>query len=340
MFLVILFICTVAAFAVSAVSGGGAGLVLMPVLRMGLAMEQVPVALSLGSAASSIARIGTFFRHIDWRLVRWFVPCSLPGALAGAWLLQYLDPVYAEWVVGLFLVANLPMLWRKPRQGVAKRAPAMPLLACVGVLAGAVSGFTGAVGLLFNGFYLRYGLSKERLVATRAANEVALHTVKLAIYTYFGLVTRDALIAGAVLGGAAVVAALGVRYVLPLFSESVFRRVGYASMVIAGAAMLQGASGELAARHGLAVEPRRVHGGVDARIHGFGRVATLELRRGEAPEVEYEVALAALPERLRARAEELAVDADHVMVEVVHSFTRRRFELHVWRGEVVEKYKL
>lgn len=112
MFLVVLFICTVAAFAVSAVSGGGAGLVLMPVLRMGLGMEQVPVALSLGSAASSIARIGAFCRHIEWRIVRWFVPCSLPGALMGAWLLQYVSPAYAQWMVGLFLVANFPMLWR------------------------------------------------------------------------------------------------------------------------------------------------------------------------------------------------------------------------------------
>jgi uncharacterized membrane protein YfcA len=340
MFLVVLFICTVAAFAVSAVSGGGAGLVLMPVLRMGLGMEQVPVALSLGSAASSIARIGAFCRHIEWRIVRWFVPCSLPGALMGAWLLQYVSPAYAQWMVGLFLVANFPMLWRKPQRGVAQRAPARPLLVCVGVLAGAVSGFTGAVGLLFNGFYLRYGLSKEHLVATRAANEIALHGVKLAIYAYFGLVTGESLVAGGVLGAGAIAATLGVRCVLPLISESVFRRVGYASMVIAGTAMLLGAGSELVARHGLAVEPRRVHGGVDARIHGFGRVATLELRRDEAPEVEYEVALSALPEGLRARAEALAADADHAMVEVVHSLTRRRFELHVWRGDVMEKYKL
>jgi uncharacterized protein len=340
MFLVIVFICTVAAFAVSAVSGGGAGLVLMPVLRAGLAMEQVPVALSLGSAVSSVARIGAFFRHIEWGIVRWFVPSSLPGAFLGAWLLRHVSPVYAEGLVGLFLVANLPMLWRKPRAGVAKRAPALPLLAGVGALAGVLSGFTGAVGLLFNGFYLRYGLSKERLVATRAANEIVLHGVKLVIYAYFGLVTRESLVVGAVLGGGAIAATLGVRFVLPLISESLFRHVGYASMVLAGAAMLHGAGGELVTRHGLAVEPRRVKGGLDARFQGFGRVATLELRRGEAPELEYEVAFADLPERLRARAEALVIDADLVVVEVIHSLTRRRFELHVWRGDGVEKYSL
>ncbi|MGA7440407.1 MAG: sulfite exporter TauE/SafE family protein [Luteibacter sp.] len=265
MFLAILFACTIAAFTVSAVSGGGAGLVLMPVLRAGLPMAQVPVALSLGSAVSSLTRIGVFVRHTHWGVVRWFVPSSLPGALLGAWLLQRANPAYAELAVGVFLVANLPMLWRKPRAVVAKRPPARGLLTLIGFVAGFVSGFTGAVGLLFNGFYLQQGLSREQLVATRAANEIALHIVKLILYAYFGLVTNEAMVAGAVLGAAAVVATLAARYVLPLLSESVFRRVGYASMVVAGMAMLDGSTSDLAARHGVALHASRVPGGLDAR---------------------------------------------------------------------------
>jgi uncharacterized protein len=278
MFFLMLFACTVAAFTVSAVSGGGAGLALMPVLRMGLPMAQVPVALSLGSVASSLARIGLFAPFIQWRMVMRFVPASLPGALLGAWLLQRANPVYAELAIGLFLVANLPMLWRKPSATIAGRGAAPAMLVPMGFLAGFVSGFTGAVGLLFNGIYLRYGWSREELVATRAANEIALHVVKLILYAWFGLVTRDALMAGAVLGAGAVIAALGVRRILPLLGERAFRRLGYGAMVVAGAVMLDGATRRMAAIHGLAIHAQRAAGGFDARLRGFGRDITLEFR--------------------------------------------------------------
>jgi uncharacterized protein len=340
MFLAMLFICTVVAFTISAVSGGGAGLVLMPVLRAGLPMAQVPVALSLGSAASSLMRMGVFVRHIDWRIVRWFVPASLPGALLGTWLLRHASPAYAELVIGLFLMGNLPMLWRKPRVVAASRPATHGTLAVIGFLAGGISGFTGAVGLLFNGFYLRYGLSRERLVATRAANEIVLHLVKLVLYACFGLMTREALVAGAVLGAAAIVAAFVSRQVIPRLGEALFRRAGYAAMIVAGVAMLDGSTADLAQRHGVTVHASRVAGGFDAQVRGFGREATLEFRRTEAMEVEYAVAIADLPNHVRTQVEQLAEGADRVMVEAVHTLTRRAFEVYVWRGDVMEKHTL
>ncbi|QWT21056.1 sulfite exporter TauE/SafE family protein [Bacillus sp. NP157] len=340
LFAFVLFACTVVAFAISAVSGGGAGLVLMPVLRTGLAMAQVPVALSLGSAISSLARIGVFLRHIDLAIVRWFVPFSLPGAVAGAWTLQHASPVYAECVVGLFLVANLQMLWRKPRAANMVHRPSRIGLAAIGVLAGAVSGFTGAVGLLFNGFYARQGLSGERMVATRAANEALLHMAKLALYAYFGLLTRDAVVAGAIVGAAAVLATFVVRRVLPYLRASLFRRAGYASMTVAGIVMLGGSVPDIAQRHDIALGAQRVSGGFDARLAGFGGGATLRFRHLRPMKVAYAVQIDDLPRRARRRAERLSAGADRVALEAVQSLTRRTFRLQLWRGDAMETHVL
>ena len=96
-------------------------------------------------------------------------------------------------LMGLFLMANLPLIFRPTVELETTNPLPKGYLAIIGAAAGFVSGLTGAVGLLFNRFYLRYGLQKEEIVATRAANEVLLHVVKLALYSSFGLLTGKAL---------------------------------------------------------------------------------------------------------------------------------------------------
>ncbi|MGQ7418740.1 hypothetical protein ACTGW1_12170, partial [Streptococcus suis] len=101
--------------------------------------------------------------------------------------------------------------------------PPLPLarLPVLGAAAGLLSGFTGAVGVVFNRAYYRMGLSKEEIVATRATNEVLLHLLKIALYAAFGLLPRSALIAGAMVATAAVLASVASKWVLPLIRESI-----------------------------------------------------------------------------------------------------------------------
>ncbi|NII55573.1 sulfite exporter TauE/SafE family protein [Luteibacter sp. SG786] len=277
MFLALLFVTSVVAFAISTVSGGGAGLVLMPVLGLGLPAAHVPAALSLGSAISSTARLGIFVRHIEWSVVRWFVPLSLPGAFLGVWLLDHMSPIYIEAMLGLFLLGNLPMLFRRCPEHVAGQVAPRKIMA-LGLAAGFVSGLTGAVGLLFNRFYLQYGLSKQQVVATRAANEIMLHLTKLALYAAFGLLDKHTLGAGALVGVAAVAAAFGSTRLLPHLSEGLFRRMGYAAMIVAGAVMTGKAGQGLAAKHEISIESRHVRDGMNISLGGFGGWVTFELR--------------------------------------------------------------
>ena len=51
--LIIIFIVSFLAFSISAISGGGAGLMLIPILGQLLLVSQVPAALSIGTFTSS-----------------------------------------------------------------------------------------------------------------------------------------------------------------------------------------------------------------------------------------------------------------------------------------------
>jgi len=186
--IVLLFIATIAAFWISAICGGGASLILVPLLNWLLPTSVVPFSLTIGTFTSSASRIAVFKKHICWKIFLWFVPFSIPAVLLGAWMMKYVNPLYLQLIVGLFLLANIPELFRTKKQLATEEKPYPKfILAIVGFFAGFISGITGAIGLLFNRFYLRYGLSKEEIVATRAANEIFLHSIKLIIYLLLGL---------------------------------------------------------------------------------------------------------------------------------------------------------
>ena len=118
---------------------------------------------------------------------------------------------------------------------------------------GFVSGLTGAVGLLFNRFYLQHGLAKEEVVATRAANEIALHVLKLGLYATYGLLDATTVGAGLQVGMASVLAAWFSRRLLAHVDESTFRRTGYVAMVVCGLLMIGKAGAELADRQRVGV---------------------------------------------------------------------------------------
>lgn len=236
--LVVVFLVSFLAFSISVICGGGAGLMLIPVLGLMLPVSQVPAALSIGTFTSSASRLVAFRKNICWHIVKYFVPAALPAVWFGAWLLKYVNPVYLEVVMGLFLVSNLSALFQKSKEINATEKSSNFVLGLIGFAAGFISGLTGAVGLLFNRFYLRYGLTKEEIIATRAANEIILHLLKIILYFVFGLITIKVVSIGVIIAFSAVFATWAMKWILPKLSEVSFRKIGYGAMVISGFAML------------------------------------------------------------------------------------------------------
>lgn len=334
------FIAAFLAFVVSAVAGGGAGLVLVPLLRLLLPVASIPGALSIGTAASSISRIWVFRSHIRWDVVRRFVPSALPAAAAGAWLLTLFEPAYVEFLLGCFLLLNLPALFRRPAEWQAHEALPLGRLPFLGAAAGLLSGFTGAVGVVFNRAYYRMGLSKDEIVATRAMNEVLLHALKIGLYAIFGLLPRSALIAGCLVALAAVLASFASRLVLSRLPAALFQRAGLLAMVASGVAMFCLSGGQIMAIHRAWVG--YVAPGDEREIQlywGGVRHAAVEQEEDGRFVVERSIAVAELPPPVRAALPAIAALRDIVLVEEVHGHDRY-YEIYVRHPDGIKKVEI
>jgi uncharacterized membrane protein YfcA len=335
--MILVFLCAFAAFSLSAVCGGGAGLLLMPILGLVAPVNQVPAILSIGTASSSISRTVAFFSQVQWKVVRWFVPAALPAVFMGAWLLQYVNPKYLEFLMGAFLVSNLSYFFKKSVAEIARPSSHANLL-IVGFFAGFLSGLTGAVGLLFNRFYLRYGLSKEEIVATRAVNEGGLHLFKLILYAQFGLLSSKVITLGLLVAMASVISAWFMKWGLRRISESFFKRVGYLSMVASGIMMIVQAGTALALQNNASFSFLPIANGLESKIQWQQANLAIEFQYNEGFEYEQQIAIHEVPLEIREKMLRHQGSAAKIVVEEVFSLRGHSYEAYYFKdGVLIEK---
>ncbi|MBV8327290.1 sulfite exporter TauE/SafE family protein [Chryseobacterium sp.] len=337
----LLFAGTILAFWISAICGGGASLILIPILNMMLPASLVPFSLTIGTFTSSASRIAVFKKHINWKIFLWFVPFSIPAVLLGAYLIKYVNPNYLQLIVAFFLIANLPQLFvSKNKKKETEKPYPQSALALIGFSAGFISGITGAVGLLFNRFYLKFGLKKEEIVATRAANEVFLHLIKLIIYISLGLYSNTALWLGIAIAAAAIVSSYTVKYILPHLSENLFKKIGYGAMVISGITLLASTSGKIAQQDQIVINhSSTAHKKVYTMSWRNTRMA-LEYKANEGVEIEKTVQPEDLPHQLKERYQSLMEHYDDVQVEKVYALGKKTtHEFYCYKNNVLTKFK-
>ena len=336
----ILFLGAILAFWISAICGGGASLILIPILNLIIPTSVVPFSLTIGTFTSSASRIAAFRKSVHGKIFFWFVPFSIPAVLLGAFLIKYIDPIYLQLIVAVLLIANVPQLFlTKKEQNKEEKPSPKYILAIVGFLAGFVSGITGAIGLLFNRFYLKYGLTKEEIIATRAANEIILHLIKLVIYIILGLYSKNALLLGLAIALASIVSSYTVKYILPFFSDFIFRKVGYAAMVISGITLFYTSSQKI-------INQDNVH--ISTIEKGDENQTTLKWRNSDFVleysldgefEVERPIHPNELPEDLLKKYNELLPNYDKVHIEKVFKIGEDSYEFYCYKSNKLTKLK-
>ncbi|HAO08415.1 MAG TPA: sulfite exporter TauE/SafE family protein [Chryseobacterium sp.] len=335
--IILLFFGTIFAFWLSAICGGGASLILIPILNLLLPASVVPFSLTIGTFTSSVSRIAVFKKHINWKIFFWFVPFSIPAVLIGAYLIKYINPNYLQLIVAFFLVSNVPQLFKKVKDN-EKDDNTSPtyVLAIIGFLAGFVSGITGAIGLLFNRFYLQFGLKKEEIVATRAANEVFLHLIKLIIYISLGLYSNLALWLGIAVAVATIISSYTFKYILPLLSENIFRKVGYGAMVVSGIILLIGTSDKIIQQNKLGVTIAKSESIISWRSTDF----IIEFAFDEGLEIERPIHPEELPAHLKTKYASLKNHFDIIHLEKVFTFRNEpSYEFYCYKNNQLTKFE-
>jgi hypothetical protein len=334
----LLFLATILAFWISAICGGGASLILVPLLNWLLPTSVVPFSLTIGTFTSSASRIIVFKKDICWKIFFWFVPFSIPAVLLGAWLIKYVNPLYLQLIVGLFLLANLPELFRTKKQQRQEKKPYPKfVLAIVGFFAGFISGITGAIGLLFNRFYLRYGLTKEEIVATRAANEIFLHSIKLIIYLILGLYSSSAFWLGLTIAIASIISSYTVKFILPHISEFLFRKIGYGAMVLSGIFLLVGTTQNIITQDKMSFSTNQYN---ERTIHWRNSNFVLEFAIDDGLEIERPINTSELPDKLKAKYNELLPKYDKILLEKVFKLaSKRSYEFYCYKDKKLTKFE-
>lgn len=321
--LVILFLSTIVAFWISAICGGGASLILIPLLNFMLPSSVIPFSLTIGTFTSSVSRIVVFKRHINWKIFLWFVPFSIPAVLLGGYLIKYIEPSYLQLIVAFFLIGNIPQLFGSKNTDLrSENKYSKSFLAIIGFLSGFISGITGAIGLLFNRFYLRMGLSKEEIIATRAANEVFLHLVKLIIYIILGLYSKAALGLGLAIAIATIVSSVTVKFILPYVSDKLFKKIGYGAMVVSGAVLLVGSSRKIVDQDNLLISLAHSPNKTELTLSWRETNLVMECSKAHGLEFERSIHWTGLPLQLRQKYFTLSKNHSSIHIEKVMQFRK------------------
>ena len=252
---------------ISTLAGGGSPFILIPLVNSLIGSASVPPVITIGMFLGNAHRVLLFWRDINWELTMWYAPGAIAGAFLGAYTFTQIHFDWLQLVIGVFLIisAILFAIEKNPAIIETKIEMKTELVADssvdllptndsnesklklkawyimpAGFLKAFVSGLIGTTGPVLNPFYLRYGLVKEQLLATKAAHVVIIHLVKIITYSAFAALSTEDVIAGFAIGLAAIPANLVGKELLSRMSSYQFRQIVLAFMAVGGIWMLYG----------------------------------------------------------------------------------------------------
>ncbi len=199
-------------------------------------VKTIAPVITVASLMASPTRILVSWRLIEWRVVRWYLPGAIAGAVTGSLIFTFANTPWLGLLVGLFLVST-PFQFRFGES--ARSFPMrLPWFIPVSIAVGVVSGVVGASSLISVPFYLNYGLTKERMIATGAFHSLFIQLTKIAAYGSLGVLSSGSAVEGICAGLGAVVAICATRRMLERFEEIWFRRLAVLVMLVSGLGML------------------------------------------------------------------------------------------------------
>ena len=232
----LLFLAGCVSWTISTFSGGTGSIILLAALTHLIRVKTIAPVITIASLMASPTRILVSWRRIEWPVVRWYLPGAMTGAVIGGMIFTWAGAQWLNLLVGLFLVST-PFQFRLG--GRTRSFPMrLPWFIPVSLAVGLISGVVGASSLVSVPFYLNYGLTKERMIATGSVHSLFIQLTKIATYGSLGVLSLGSVLEGIAAGTGAVIAIYVTRRWLDDFKEIWFRRLAVLLMLTSGLSML------------------------------------------------------------------------------------------------------
>ena len=179
---------TLAAATLSGAVGMGGGTILVAAMATLLPARAVVPLHGVVQVCSNSTRGLLLWRHIEWRIIALYVPLQLVGVwFAIEWLWTGETFGWFRPTLGGFVLVAI--LWNriKPKRLVVPRT----VFALAGFGGGLLTVLVGVTGPWVSTFFLRDDLSKEEVVATKAAIQTIGHFAKIGAFFSVGFDYRE-----------------------------------------------------------------------------------------------------------------------------------------------------
>ncbi len=182
---------------VSGMSGVGGALLMAIFIAPIVGVKAVVPTVGVATLIAHVARVWVYRENIVWRPALVMLAGALPATIASARLYVALPPDGIALILGLFLLASIPL-----RRIMARRELRFGSrsLGAIGVTYGFLAGTTIGGGILVIPALLGAGLAGMTLLATDAVIGLSVLTAKTLVFGGFDVLTPRLFLIGCLLG--------------------------------------------------------------------------------------------------------------------------------------------
>lgn len=229
--LAVLLVAALIGSIVGGVAGFGGGLILLPVVAWVLGVRAVAPVLTVAMLFGNVARIWWSRHEVDRRVVVRYLLGAVPTTFIGVMLYAGTPSTWLARIIGLFMIAAIPLRRAMLASRVEVRLRHFPVL---GALTGLLSALVVTTGPFIVPFFLAYGLRRGAFVGTESVCALGMHLSRGLAFARYSLLGADTVALGCVLGGTMFVGAWIGRRLLERMSDRVFLLLIEALLLVSG----------------------------------------------------------------------------------------------------------
>lgn len=228
-----------AAGTLSGIIGTGSSIMLVPVLVLAFGPKQAVPIMAVAAVMGNLAKMGAWWREIDWRACFAYSATGIPAAALGARTLLVLPARVVDLTLGVFFIAMIPIgRWLNAHQLRLR----LPHLALAGAIVGFLTGVVASTGPLSVPAFTAYGLVKGGFIATEAASSLAVYVSKVVTFRELGALPLDVIAKGLITGSSLMVGAFVARRLVLRLSAEFYRLLLDGLLLCSGLTLLWAAS--------------------------------------------------------------------------------------------------